>query len=194
MTDRLRISALRCVAVLALAFAGLQGQFRAVCAPPISDFGAVCDWCDSNMLRRVEGVWEFPDDETRVLVRRSDSMPRRYDLVAVSSPDTRIRPGETIGYLQESAEADKFEMCVCRTRTGFEALDREAGRCLAILRDNDNTIVAKSRKLKFSLGSRWLLPAFWRMLRVTVSDPLESLPRGLVRVYPDGGARQPDYL
>lgn len=166
----------------------------AFAAEPPRDFGAAREWCDRNMLRRPEGIWEFPDDETTVLIRRSDSSPRSYDIIAVDSPDTRIRPGETIGQLRESAEADKFEMTLCRS--GAAPLSKEAGKCLAVLRDNDNTIVARGRKMKISLGNgaRWLLPAFWRMIKVTVKDPLESLPRGLVRLYPERGPRQPDYL
>lgn len=157
----------------------------------ISDIVAAREWCDANMLHRVEGIWEFPEDETTVLVCRSNITPHRYDIIVVSSPDTRLTPGETVGYLHESADSDKFEMALYRTK--LEGTLKEPGKCLATLRDNDNSIVAQGRKAKFSLRTWSILPSFWRMVRMSVNDPLENLPKGMLRVYPSS-SRQPDYL
>lgn len=159
--------------------------------PYIGDILAARQWCDETMMRRVEGIWEFPVDETTVLICRSEHTPHKYDIIAISSPDTRLHPGENIGYLMESAENDKFEMALYRD--GEKGLLSELSKCLAQLRDNDNTIVAKGRKLKFSLRNRWLLPSFWKMISFSFKDPLENLPRGLIRIYPEN-SRQPDYL
>lgn len=159
--------------------------------PVISDIVAAREWCDATMMHRVEGIWEFPEDETTVLICRNEHTPHRYDIVAVSSPDTRLHPGQTVGYLVESAESDKFEMALCRAQE--KSVFAEFTKCLAQLRDDDNTIVAKGRKLKFSLRARWLLPSFWKMINITFKDPLENLPRGLIRIYPEN-TRQPDYL
>lgn len=157
----------------------------------ITDIVAAREWCDSTMMHRVEGIWEFPEDETTVLICRSEQIPHQYDIVVVATPDTRLKPGETIGYLKESPETDKFEMALCRMQE--KGVFSELSKCLAQLRDNDNTIVAKGRKLKFSLRNRWLLPSFWKMISLTLKDPLENLPRGLIRIYPEN-SRQPDYL
>lgn len=157
----------------------------------ICDIIAAREWCDGNMLHRVEGIWEFPEDETTVLVKRNRQMPHRYDIVVVSSPDTRLKPGETAGYMHESADNAQFEMAVYRSRT--EGKLSEPAKCLAQLRDNDNTIVAKGRKLSFSLRSWSILPSFWRLVRMTYKDPLENLPRGMIRIYPES-TRHPDYL
>lgn len=157
----------------------------------ICDIVAAREWCDANMLHRVEGIWEFPEDETTVLVRRNRQVPHRYDIIVVSSPDTRLKSGETAGYMHESADNSQFEMAVYRSRT--EGKLSEPAKCLAQLRDKDNTIVAKGRKLSFSLRSWSILPSFWKLVRMTYKDPLENLPRGMIRIYP-ASTRQPDYL
>jgi hypothetical protein len=173
--------------LLTLVTTAFSGRGETIC-----DMQAARDWCDRTMLHRVEGVWRYPDDQTTVLVRRSAAGDGRYDIVVVESPDTRLQPGETIGYLEATPVGTKFEMGVYRTKTG--GVLRELGRCAAELNDKEDALLVKGRKLKFSLGSRWLLPSFWRLIRITLKDPLESLPKGLVRVYPPGARRQPDYL
>lgn len=158
----------------------------------IADMQAAREWCDRTMTHRIEGIWEFPDDHTRVLIRRDDSRQGRYDIVAIESEDTRILPGESIGYLQESALPEKFEMGLFRSRRA--GVLSELGKCLAELNDSKDALLVKGREIKFSLNTRWLLPSFWRIIRIGLKDPLESLPKGLVRIYPAKGHRQPDYL
>lgn len=162
-------------------------------AQKISDMGAAEAWCDATMLDRVEGIWEFPDDNTSVLIRHSDFEPHRYDIIVVETPDTRIAPGDKIGYLAASASPDKFEMGLYRTKAEKGILS-ELGKCLAHLSEKDDAIYVKGRNVKLSLASRWLLPSFWRMIKVTVKDPLESLPRGMIRIYPNSSRKRPDYL
>lgn len=179
-------------------FTGLFCLIAVACAfsikaSEISDFGAAKEWCDNALLDRIEGIWEYPDDHTSVLIRRSVSDNSLYEIIVVETPDTRLYPGDKIGYLKQSPDPDKFEMGVYRVK-GLNGLFGELGKCLAQYNAKDGAICVKGRKLKFSLGSRYLLPAFWRMLRVSVKDPLESLPKGLIRIYPNPGRRQPDYL
>lgn len=165
----------------------------AICAAErICDMGAAREWCDRTMLHRVEGIWEYPDDQTRVLVCRSAAYDNRYDIVVVESPDTRLVPGEAIGYMQASPVPTKFEMGLFRSRQ--KGILADMAKCLAELTEKDDAIVVRGRKLRFSLASRWFLPSFWRAVRVSLKDPLESLPRGMVRIYPTGTRRQPDYL
>lgn len=161
-------------------------------ADNIVDMGFARDWCDRTMLRKVEGIWEYPTDHTRVLVRRSSYSDTRYDIVVVESADTRLTPGETIGYLQESPSSSKFEMGLYRTKT--KGKFNELGKCLAEYNSGDDAIIVKSPKLKVSLSSRWFLPNFWRALKVNLSNPIESLPQGMVRIYPENRKRQPSYL
>ena len=159
----------------------------------ICDMGAAREWCDTTMLDRIEGIWEYPEDHTTVLISRTPHDASLYDIIAIESPDTRLMPGDKIGYLRASADADKFEMAVYRTKK-LNGIFAEPGKCLAQYDAKDDAFIVKGRSMKFSLGSRWLLPAFWRMIRVSLKDPLENLPKGLVRIYPSTKRHKPDYL
>ncbi|MDE7180208.1 MAG: hypothetical protein K2N88_03305 [Muribaculaceae bacterium] len=156
----------------------------------VTDIAAAREWCATTMLHRVEGLWEFPDDQTIVLIRRSP-VAHRYDIVVADTPDTRLHPGEIIGYVQESAAADKFEMNLCSRWLGKEG--GQLTKCMAQLVENDSAIVVKGRKIKFGLRGWWILPSFWKMINLSWKDPLENLPKGMIRVYPST-RRQPDYL
>jgi hypothetical protein len=162
------------------------------CGQAVSDMGIAREWCDRTMTHRIEGIWEFPQDETRVLIRRSAGTDNRYDIIVVESPDTRLQPGENIGYLQISPLSTKFEMALYRNRQ--KGILGSPGKCLAELNEKEDALIIQGRKMKFSLGSRWFLPAFWRSVRISLKNPLNALPKGMIRIYPKTTRRQPDYL
>lgn len=162
-------------------------------AAEISDMGNAKEWCDKSMLDKLEGIWEYPEDHTSVLIKRSGTDQSLYDILVIETPDTRLKAGDKIGYLRISPDPDKYEMCVFRTKKA-NGITQEMEKCLAQFNDKGNALLVKGRSLKFSLGSRYLLPAFWRLLKITYKDPLESLPKGLIRLYPSAKRRQPDYL
>jgi len=164
----------------------------AVMAETICDMGMAREWCDRTMLRTIEGIWEFPDDQTRVLVRRTPAEENRYDIIVIESPDTRIKPGDNIGDLTGTAIPTKFEMSLYRTKQ--RGIFARPGKCLAELDNKQDAMIVKGRKMKFALASRWFLPSFWRAIKVTVSNPMQDLPKGMVRIYPTSVKRNPDYL
>ena len=159
----------------------------------ISDMGAAEEWCDNALLDRLEGIWEYPSDYTSVLIRKSTTDKGQYDIIVVESYDTRLKAGDKIGYLKASADPDKFEMGLYRTKSE-KGIFGELGKCLAQFNENKDALITQVRSFKFSLGSRYLLPSFWKMIKISVKDPLESLPKGLVKVYPSSRRKQPDYL
>lgn len=186
MTIRARFCLL--AVLIAIVSASAAGR-----TPIISDYGAACDWCDSYAVNPVEGIWEFPEDLTRVLIRVSSNHPGLYDIIVVDSPDTRLEAGDKIGYLKRTPDREKFEMGLFRTKLKSGVLS-ELGKCSAQFDPKEEAIYVKGRSLKFSIGSRWLLPSFWRILRVSIKDPLQSLPKGMVRVYPTSKRNFPEYL
>lgn len=163
-----------------------------ITARTISDMGMAREWCDRSMLQSVEGIWEFPADETRVLVRQTTASARRFDIIVIDTPDTRLTPGETIGTLTESPVTAKFELDLYRNR--MKGLLANPGKCLAEYIANEDAMVITARKIKLSLASRWFLPSFWKALRINFKDPLDQLPRGMVRIYPTSKPRKIDYL
>ena len=158
----------------------------------IADMGMAREWCDISMLQSVEGIWEFPADETRVLIRRSPTSVHVYDIIVIDTPDTRLNPGEVSGTLKESPVASKVELDLFRNR--LKGILANPGKCLAEYVANDDALVITARKIKLSLASRWFLPSFWKALRVNFKDPLDQLPRGMVRIYPTSKPRKTDYL
>lgn len=176
--------------VMSVKATGIEHEEISCCIS--DDLDRAKKWCDDNMLMNVEGIWEFPEDMTRVLIKKDSVRPNRFDIIVLESPDTRIRPGESMGYLQCSAASDKFEMGIYRTR--MKQTLSQLGTCLAELKDKDGAIYVSGKKAKFSIGSRWILPSFWKIVRISVKNPLESLPKGLVRLYPNPVKEKPYYL
>lgn len=154
--------------------------------------GMAKEWCDAEMLLPIEGVWEFPDDHTRVLVKSTSLSDTKYDIIVIESPDTRLTPGESVGYIQESPVSSKFEMALYRDKVN--GVFAELGKCLAEYQSKDDAIVIHSPKVKLSVSARWLLPKFWRILKLSYDNPLDALPHGMVRIYPRSLARRPAYL
>lgn len=161
-------------------------------AQVIADMGMARDWCDRSMLQAMEGIWEFPADETKVLVKQSPTSSRCYDIIVIESPDTRLIPGEMIGTLSESVVSSKFELDLCRNRV--KGILSNPGRCMAQYLADEDALVISERKLKILLSPRWLLPSFWRSIRVNLKRPANELPKGMVRIYPTSKPRKIEYL
>lgn len=145
----------------------------------IYDEGQAQTYCDTTTLHRIEGIWEFPDDQTRVLIRRQP-VGNTYDLIVVASPDCRMVPGEILGTVRPSAEPGTYEMSIARKKV--RGVFTDPGKCVARLTDNESSLTFKPRKLSLNIGSFYLLPRFWRMFRFKVNDV--DIPKGMVRVYP----------
>lgn len=168
---------------------------------PVMDERAARDYCDREILDEVEGIWHYVEDDVKVLVSRDKDGTGNYRITVLETPDCRVSPGDVIGRLVPSADRRQFRMeLYTDCRSGLLTDTRE---CLATLGDDGNALLIKARKLKLKLRLRGLslLPRFWRLVSIGYdkSDPLEKLPRGMVRIYPsfdgDGsGLRAPRYL
>lgn len=185
------------VAMLAAVGAHADSQIRGDAAitaevAEIADMGMAREWCDRSMLQAVEGIWEFPADGTTVLIRHSATMPRGYELIVVETPDTRLQPGDLIGTLRESASSSKFELELFRNHE--RGVLANPGKCLAEYVEADDALVITARKLSISMSPRWLLPSFWKSIRVSMKKPLNQLPKGLIRIYPTPERCKIDYL
>lgn len=148
-------------------------------AADICDEGQARIYCDTTTLHRIEGIWEFPDDQTRVLIRRRPA-DNGYDMVVVASADCRLTPGEILGEVKATAEPGTYELAISRKKVGGVLTD--PGKCRARLADNEASLTFKPRKLSLNIGSFYLLPRFWRMFRFKINDV--EIPKGMVRVYP----------
>ena len=152
--------------------------------------------CDSLPLQGPEGIWQFPDDDVRVLIIRDDA-PEHYSLLIVDAFDINLHPGDRIGELTPTPDPVKFRLSLfTECRRGKLKTPRV---CAATLDDDREALLVEGPKLKFSLSSTGLLTGFWRMIRFHIDNPASALPEGLIRVYPsyDGNGssrRRPRYL
>lgn len=148
-------------------------------------------WCDNAMMSPIEGIWEYPGDDTFVLVCKSKSS-NAYDMIVIETPDTRLNPGDILGKLKPTPISTKFELELYRDKK--RGVFSNMAKCVATLNEQENAIIVKSSKLNINIGSRWFLPKFWRAIKVNFDNPASELPKGLIRVYPPNNSKYPDYL
>ncbi|MDE7412404.1 MAG: hypothetical protein K2N05_01255 [Muribaculaceae bacterium] len=173
----------------------LMGTLPIFSGQRISDMGAALDFCREAPLDKIEGIWEFPADNTVVLISRDRSQPKTfYNIIVVSTPDCRLNPGDKIGEMTPSVDQNKYLLSLYRSQKNN--LLSDPGKCSAIFNDKDGTIKVEARSLKVKISSRIysFLPQFWRLLSMfKVNDPAASLPDGLVRIYPYPAPSKADY-
>ncbi|MDE6561544.1 MAG: hypothetical protein K2K75_09200, partial [Muribaculaceae bacterium] len=68
------------------------------------------DWCDTNALSPVEGIWEYPEDGARVLIQSDPTHPGTYSISVISTPDCRLEYGDVIGRLHPTVDAKQFRL------------------------------------------------------------------------------------
>ena len=150
------------------------------------------EYCDSAPLDAAEGIWEFPEDETSVLIKKDPDSRIDYHIILLHTPDCRFNPGDTIGRIRMSNDNDKFR------RNLKMSMDRNPlssfRECTAILDSKKGTLRVKPMKLKFSFRTMWFLPKFWRSIKVGVDNPAGDLPVGLRRTYPESSFDLPIYF
>lgn len=156
------------------------------------DFGLAQEYCDCTELTEPEGIWQFPDDETTVLIRRAPHSSSKFEIFVIETPDCRLNPGDKLGELQRSADTSKFKMSLYTNRKTGILTDSHS--CSAELKENGDTFIMQPRKLKISLRTMWFLPRFWRSLRIDIDNPASRLPYGLIRLYPRTNPFSPFYL
>lgn len=152
-------------------------------------------YCDETPLLKIEGIWEFPSDGTRVLIRRTSPASKGCDIIVISSPDCRLFPGDDIGDIVPSGETGKYNLSICRSRV--KGLLSDPGHCSAKLSSNFNALSFTPRKYKVSLGNLWFLPRFWRSIRIRKTNDNTDSQNGLIRIYPSSPSSrdsEPIYL
>ena len=117
-----------------------------------------------------------------------------YDIVVVDSPDCRLKPGDTVGYIRESPDPAKFEFCLYRTKS--KGKFHNLGKCMARLASDCNSIYVSASRLKATLRSLSFLPEVLALGAYKRGPSRRGYSqRGLVRIYPaDDISREPTHL
>lgn len=170
---------MRAIFFLLIAFTSLF-PLRAKADSPVEDQAR--RWCDDNVLSQVEGIWEYPEDGARVLIKSDPAIPGSFTLMVLSTPDCRLEPGDIIGRLYGSVDPKQFRLNQS-TRKDKSVLTRFCD-CMAVLSADGETLRVKSPNLKLKINLNTLLPRFWRVVRLSVDNPASELPAGLIKIYP----------
>ncbi len=158
----------------------------------VFDLESAMQYCKETELEGPEGIWEFVEDETQVLIKKESRGGNDYDIVIISTPDCRLKPGDKIGSLQRSAKRGKYKMNLFVSRN--MGIFTDSRRCLAEYIDKEDAMQVQPLKLKISVRTMWFLPKFWRSLRISFDNPAADLPHGLLRIYPRNEPTKPIYL
>lgn len=140
------------------------------------------DWCDNNAINQIEGIWEYPDDNTRVLIRADKNVPGSFSMTVLSSPDCRMAPGDILGRLYPSVDAKQFRLKLATKKDNLNLTNSQD--CVAVLSSDGESIRVKTTKIRFKISPAILLPKFWRIVRFSIDNPADDLPAGLVKLYP----------
>ncbi|MCM1378058.1 MAG: hypothetical protein NC097_06995 [Clostridium sp.] len=153
--------------------------------------------CDSLPLSDIEGIWQFPEDNMTVLILSDESNPQEFKIEVVESNDCRVRSGDIIGHIKQTANSSKYIMHLCSAVD--KSILKHPQTCVATLDSKKEVLKIQRKKLKVSFNPLGFLPYFWRSIRIRRNDPLKDTDRGLIRIYPsyDGNGssqRKPRYL
>lgn len=144
------------------------------------------DLCAELPLSSLEGIWEYPADEVKVLILRDKLKKGHYNVYVVEAVDCRFFPGMRVGYAIDSADPKKFKLALCsKIKKGVPG---GYVNCLATLNESAETLNIEAPKVSVKLAPSISFPALWNKLRLGLrfnsSNPLEKLPEGWVKVYP----------
>lgn len=151
------------------------------------DFGEAVEVCDASPLQPAEGIWEFPDEHMSVLIRRRESTQgnhavERYLMTVIDTPDVRLTPGDTVGWLEESGAKGKYVMTLFTKRSAARMM--RPAKLLAELSADESVFKVKAEKWNVKLNLSPVFKNLWRVLKLQYDDPVRNLPASMVRVYP----------
>lgn len=161
------------------------------------DYVDAMAFCDQADLRRIEGLWSYPEDDTTVLIYRDKDKKGIYGITVIESADCSLSPGMKLGELHESTDPDKFNLKIfTNVKNGILTTPKDA---VATFSESKESLSIKvNSPFKLRINPTRLLPSFWRLVSVSLKTK-ESAPEGMIKVYPsyDGNnssRRAPRYL
>ena len=153
---------------------------------PVTDIESAKTYCDTSPLAPPEGIWEFTDDGLTVAIIKERTPDGRvsgnYEITVLHSSDGSALPGEKAGTLRHTADSHQFSLELYSARKGNILCDMH--KCAARLNEANDSFEIKKPAKKITLRPTAFLPRFWRILRIQITDPTESLPNGMIKIYP----------
>lgn len=182
-----------CVLMSVVIFTGLHAVAK---SPVVAyDIDMAKEICRELPLENVEGIWLYPDDKVTVMILKDEDRGNAntfsgYNISVVDTSDARLRPGDVIGRLTATAQEDVFKIELSTERKNDLLLKPKS--CLASLNKEGDAFIIKKQKAPFkgrlNLNLSRLLPGFWKMVSVGVSQNSSQnsvqVPVGMVKIYP----------
>lgn len=152
------------------------------------DYDSAVHYCDSVPLRGPEGIYVWPDRGAIVLVRANSSnadmalTPGSYEIIALQCTDILIAPGQTLGYLFPSADAEEYTLHLYShiSESGLTVPKRYAAKYDPM----QSSFRIKGRRMQLTVNPLALVPKLRSLLRLKIDNPLSDIPDGLRRLYP----------
>lgn len=138
-------------------------------------------------LSSLEGIWEYPANETTLIILRSKTEKGIYDIFLLDSVDCRFSPGMKVGEACASPDPKQFKIELCtRLKKGLLTSPLP---CAGKLSKNSDILYISTPRIKVSFSPSIFLPTLWKAIRmggirVKSEDPASKIPDGLVKSFP----------
>ncbi|MDE6247643.1 MAG: hypothetical protein K2M41_07365 [Muribaculaceae bacterium] len=134
----------------------------------------------------LEGIWEYPADETSLLILKSRFQKGVYDIYLYESVDCRFSRGMKVGSATASADPSQFSLSL-HSKLRKDILTAPIP-CAGKLSAEGDILYISAPKIKISVTPSLFLPTLWNTLRLSTrirtEDPASKLPSGLRKVLP----------
>lgn len=143
--------------------------------------------CDNLPLSDIEGIWEFPSEETSMLIKRSDDRLKGvFDIILIESTDCRLFSGMKLGEIMASADPYKFKLHLSsKIKKGVLKAPMD---CLATLSKTGKSITIEEPGIKISFSPSIIFPSLWNFFRLGArmrfNNPASKIPQGWIKTYP----------
>lgn len=184
---------------LAMALLHMAGSAAFSAAARGPSYEEAVAYCDTGAVSSVEGIWLFPEDGVRVLVRSAGPDATSYVIWLIDPGDSDGSVGDRLGSVVMTGKTDTYILRLPTSRSnGLPAGHQEIEGTLSA--DGEGMqFRAEKRHTRISLSPTSILTGFWRILRVSIDLPEGRRRTGMIRIYPtyDGNGsmrRLPRYL
>ncbi len=144
-------------------------------------------------LSPIEGIWEYPADETSLIILKSRHDKGHYDIYLLESVDCSLHPGMNVGQIEESADKTQFSIKL-KTKLNKGLLTSPLP-CSGKLSGNSDILYIKSPKIKVSFTPSLFLPTLMKVLRlgfrVRTESPADKVPDGIIKTFPTFDGNSP---
>lgn len=142
---------------------------------------------------RVEGIWEFLADGSKIAIEREESEGLSYSIVVVKSSNRLLRPGTLIGKLRPSGKGDVYDAVLYSTDSDGGRL-RNPKDYTMTLTDDSSRLTVKRLKSRLTVNLWRLVPYLWRG-SIRLRENRGESDDGCVKVFPTPSRpTEPRYL